>query len=1046
MAPLGRYVTPDEPAWVYRAIRFGDAVAAGDWAAVPVTGHPGVTTMWLGSIGVLASRLTAPTESAEHLSWIRLLPWLAPENGEAFHHLAFFLSWGRIAVALATTTGLGITYLMLARLFGQHVALLTLGLLALDPYLAGHSGLLHTDGLLATFSLLALVSAVTAWGEPSAVPWWALAGLFAGFAVLTKGPGLAVMAFVLTAVALGGLRAAHCAATEARQVSRSVPRLQLAPLIRYLVTSLPACLGTFGLVIYTLYPALWSNPIEVANTVARLTGGEVGSPVTNTFFMGRTSYDPGPGFYLVALLVRSSPLVLIGAAIGVARLRHISLRRRATILWLAAFVLVWGGTISLGTKKYDRYLLPLLPPLTLVAALGVGDRIARHRGKILLAQLLLTIPFLRYPLAYASPLAGGPWGAAKMISVDWGEGMGAAARRLNEQADAGRTTVAALSIPSFAPLFIGRTVSLDQASLADYVVTSPGSTAPNLALAGTERLAFTDRAATYTNTAPLEQATYLAQHVSAGEAILLDAQTPLARHYAGPGRMSSVAEMADRATIADHILSQATEGIVWLVSDPAASPVTAHLARTVLDSASIAVRTDTVGAATITQYKVDEGVDIPAPAFVATFGEDLRLTATLLPESPLHAPFPVFLRWQARQPSPTDLHASLYLRDEEGHPLVEVGQLVVNGMTFPTSAWTADEWADIELSVKLPSRILPGRYTVEVTITDRGGAGRQVGAWDADGQFIGVRVALGSVQVLPPDRPEGPPPCAAERAFSYGPLLACAVRAAPETVFSGDSFTVPIVWSTTRTISDDLRVRWRLLDEAGEPAREHTVDLASFATSRWRTGDSYGAYYDWRIDPELPAGTYNLAFSVLAPDGTALRSIDETLSTIEVLARDRRFDLPRDISRPLDLTLGQVVHLRGFDVTPPAGAQRSAAIMLQPGDEIPLSLYWQADGPTDLDYSVFVHLVGPDGRLHGQVDQFPAAGSAPTTSWVPGQVVVDELVLPVAADAPAGLYRVAVGMYDAGSGGRLPITDSSGQRLADDQAILPVTLTVIRGK
>ena len=115
MAPLGRYVTPDEPAWVHRSIQFGDALAAGDWAAVPVTGHPGVTTMWLGSAGVLVSRLTAPTDSAEHLGWIRLLPWLAPENGEAFHHLAFFLSWGRIAVALATTTGLGVTYLMLAR-------------------------------------------------------------------------------------------------------------------------------------------------------------------------------------------------------------------------------------------------------------------------------------------------------------------------------------------------------------------------------------------------------------------------------------------------------------------------------------------------------------------------------------------------------------------------------------------------------------------------------------------------------------------------------------------------------------------------------------------------------------------------------------------------------------------------------------------------------------------------------------------------------------------------------------------------------------------
>ncbi|RLC53759.1 MAG: hypothetical protein DRI80_19820, partial [Chloroflexota bacterium] len=95
-----------------------------------------------------------------------------------------------------------------------------------------------------------------------------------------------------------------------------------------------------------------------------------------------------------------------------------------------------------------------------------------------------------------------------------------------------------------------------------------------------------------------------------------------------------------------------------------------------------------------------------------------------------------------------------------------------------------------------------------------------------------------------------------------------------------------------------------------------------------------------------------------------------------------------------------------------------------------------------LDYTVFVHLISPDGRPHGQVDRFPAGGAAPTTSWAPGQVIVDEIGLPVAADAPAGTYHIAVGMYDGASGGRLPVTDGSGQPLPDDQAVLPVEITV----
>ena len=212
------------------------------------------------------------------------------------------------------------------------MALLTLGLLALDPYLAGHSGLLHTDGLLATFSLLALVSAVTALNEPFAAPWWALAGLFAGLTVLTKGPGLVVMAFVLAGVALGALRAAYRATTEAPQVSVGKARLYLAPLVRYLAISLPVCLGAIGLTTWTLYPALWGNPIEVIRTVATLASGIVESSMRTTFFIGHMTHDPGPLFYPVALLVRISPLVLIGLAVGIARWRHFPSGRRATIL------------------------------------------------------------------------------------------------------------------------------------------------------------------------------------------------------------------------------------------------------------------------------------------------------------------------------------------------------------------------------------------------------------------------------------------------------------------------------------------------------------------------------------------------------------------------------------------------------------------------------------------------------------------------------------------------------------------------------------------
>ena len=59
---------------------------------------------------------------------------------------------------------------------------------------------------------------------------------------------------------------------------------------------------------------------------------------------------------------------------------------------------------------------------------------------------------------------------------------------------------------------------------------------------------------------------------------------------------------------------------------------------------------------------------------------------------------------------------------------------------------------------------------------------------------------------------------------------------------------------------------------------------------------------------------------------------------------------------------------------------------------------------------------------------------------------MDEIALPIAPDAPTGAYHIAVGMYDAASGGRLPITDGSGQPLPDNQAILPVEITIAGGQ
>ena len=1056
--PLSRYVTPDEPAWVYRSIRFADALSAREWTTIPSTGHPGVTTMWLGAAGVGVRQWLDPTGSIAHLDWIRRLAWLSPENGEAFRHLAVFLPHGRVAVAAVTSLGLLVIYGLITRLFGRGVALVVVGLLAFDPFLVGHSGLLHTDALLATFfGISALCLLVAARGDRYSWVWSLASGTAGGLALLTK--SLAALLPLFAGVALGS--------------TWLLRRIRLRRALGLFALWVTACLAVYT----ALFPAMWEAPWQTLRDLYGAPAYQSTTALMPTFFAGRTALRHGPEFYAAALPFRLSPVVLVGVVLSA---WTFATRKslRVELFWLWLFAAGYAIMLAFSVKKYDRYLLPVFPLLATAAALGytwrdgpvwasptpppgveasatserhrLAEPMRRRLGILLIVlQLLLLLPFAVCPLTGFNPLLGGPWVASHVLSADWGEGMGAAAHWLNERPDSDRLTVAAISVPSFAPLFAGQTVSLKQGTLADYAVVSADGTVSNEASGQPAphiiRFWGLAHAAVVTNTAPYEQAAYLAARVKADGAVLLDADTPLLRRYDGPGRLVSFADLPDEAAVATRLAElSARHTHLWLVADPAAAPITAAHLRQGLAALGTPVTSDTVGGAVISGFVLQREAAEPGRARAATFGHQIVLVDALLPTMPAHGAFPVHLRWRVEGPASTDLHASLYLEDASGHLWTEVGHLIVNGVTVPTSAWTVGEWADDKAMMKRPAHVQPGVYKIKLTVTDA--EGRQLGAQDSEGEFRGVRLPLGHVEIAPPIEPEGEVDCVRGSPLAAGDLLICLPDLPPQAVPSGSTLTVALTWSALERPEGDYAVRWILTDAGGQVMLEEIDQVALFETSHWRAGDSFEARYDLRMDPAVPAAEYALALEVLGPDGSALWTEREHVTTVEVLARDRQFKLPAEIKHALDLTLGDVVHLRGFDIDPePTGAPAEGSL-LHPGGTLDLILYWQADGPADLDYTVFVHFLGPDGRLHGQVDRFPAGGSAPTTSWAPGQVIVDELVLPVDADAPPGAYQIAVGMYDAASGDHLPVSSSSGRTLGEDQFILPVTFGVARGE
>ncbi len=133
--------------------------------------------------------------------------------------------------------------------------------------------------------------------------------------------------------------------------------------------------------------------------------------------------------------------------------------------------------------------------------------------------------------------------------------------------------------------------------------------------------------------------------------------------------------------------------------------------------------------------------------------------------------------------------------------------------------------------------------------------------------------------------------------------------------------------------------------------------------------------------------------------------------------------------RPANVTFAGALRLDGYSYPPSA----------EPGGTARVALSWQAVQGLPADYTVFVHLIGPDGRQYGR-DLPPAEGRFPTSLWRQGDRSLTYADVALPPDAAKGAYRVYLGAYPSASQGaeRLPITTSDLR--VQDQAVFLGTL------
>lgn len=459
---LADFYTIDEAShWILRVRWFTQALQERNWAGTDLTGHPGVTTMWLGSLGRWLAQRAGVFE---------------PGYGEGATYLAYL----RLPLAVTNSLAVVLGYGLLRRLVRPSIAVLAALLWATSPFLIAHQRLLHVDGLLISFTMLTVLCVLVALlgRDPADAQaarsrrWWLVAaGLCSGLALLTKGPSL----ILLPAVGLLLL------------LVRPAPA-GWWPRFRATVLEYSLWLACALITVFALWPAMWVNPIRpVVDVISEvITNG--GQPhAWGNFFMGQAVADPGWLFYPTIILYRNTPLTLLGIGLLVF-VRRLAARERRVLLALAGYALLFGVALSIGAKKFDRYLLPIWPPLMVLAAGGLvaaaqtlwrvvqrGARtpaprwrlVARTTVALLLGVIMLTpvISYTPYYLAYFNPALGGGKAAQNIMLVGWGEGLEQVGAWLTQRPDIGNGPILSWIPETLTPFVPQQVVDLNPTTM-----------------------------------------------------------------------------------------------------------------------------------------------------------------------------------------------------------------------------------------------------------------------------------------------------------------------------------------------------------------------------------------------------------------------------------------------------------------------------------------------------------------------------------------------------------------------------------------------------
>jgi hypothetical protein len=396
----------------------------------------------------------------------------------------------------------------------------------------------------------------------------------------------------------------------------------------------------------------------------------------------------------------------------------------------------------------------------------------------------------------------------------------------------------------------------------------------------------------------------------------------------------------------------------------------------------------------------------------AVLGGAVRLIGYDVSEEVIHADDNLYitLYWESLYHVREDYNVYVRLVDKMGNVWGRVDRLPLGGL-WRTNQWEPGMYIRDEYRLNLRPGTPPGDYYLEVAMY----------SFDT-GETFGVARNIGQVRVTPPHRLPGLSEIAMQHTLrmSVAPgLELMGYDLGTEKVGPGERLPVTLYWRASHSIDEDYMVSLDAKSVAGNEGGGWLNRLASedYPTSRWRRGEVIVDVHQLQMPPAARSGFYLLSMRLADSMTKEYVSDRVILGKLEFVERARNFETPQ-VQHPVGVDLGGVVQLIGYELP-----QEQVAT----GEAFPLTLYWRALDEMNTSYTVFVHVVGPDGVIRGQWDSVPGDDTLPTTGWVKDEVITDEYLVPMDEDAPPWQYTILVGMYDSMTGERLRVASDAAR-------------------